>query len=136
MELRNVLVVEDEYLVAMDIERVLIADGSTGVHLVTSLADAANFIANNPAPDCVLLDVSLPGGTSFDFAASLLAQGIPFGFVSGYSDTAGFPEAFRHAPFLGKPFDDRELSEFVDALVSSVIMPAENDSVKAGNPLL
>ncbi len=43
--------------------------------------------------------------------------GIPFGFVSGYSDTQDFPPDLQHVPLLVKPFDERAMREFLEKLL-------------------
>jgi DNA-binding response OmpR family regulator len=67
-----ILVVEDEPLIALDIEDSLVALGMP-VHVARSLADARGFVARLPLPRLVLLDVVLPDGRSFDFAHELIA---------------------------------------------------------------
>jgi CheY-like chemotaxis protein len=113
---QHVLVVEDEYLVALDVETALLAKGTETVVIATSLAQATASL-NEKRPDCVLLDVSLPGGNSFDMARHLIAQDIPFGFISGYSDTSDFPQDVTHVPLLGKPFGEDDLQAFVSGLL-------------------
>jgi CheY-like chemotaxis protein len=113
-----VLVVEDEYLVALDIEMELTGAGVETVMIVTTLQQAAAALEEN-TPDCVLLDVSLSDGSSYDLARRLKASGIPFGFVSGYSDSSAFPADLVESPLLGKPFDQQALQDFVFGLVSA-----------------
>ncbi|CUX09483.1 response regulator [Agrobacterium genomosp. 13] len=121
---QRVIIVEDEYLVALDVEAVLQSMGVEIIVIATTLAQARDAIEQDGA-DCVLLDVSLSDGKSYDFARQLRQAGIPFGFVSGYGDTTGFPEDLAKAPLLGKPFGENEIMDFVLGLVSVV-----NDAVK------
>ncbi|KAA3504540.1 MULTISPECIES: response regulator [Rhizobium/Agrobacterium group] len=113
---QRVIIVEDEYLVALDVEAVLQSMGVETIIIATTLAQAGEAFEQNGA-DCVLLDVSLSDGKSYDFARLLREAGIPFGFVSGYGDTAGFPDDLSQAPLLGKPFGENEISDFVLNLV-------------------
>lgn len=112
------LIVEDEYLVALDVEAVLQSIGVETITIATTLAQAQETIRQNGA-DCVLLDVSLSDGKSYDLARQLRDQGIPFGFVSGYGDTSGFPDDLADAPLLGKPFGENEITDFVLRLVGA-----------------
>ncbi|NTE53527.1 response regulator [Agrobacterium tumefaciens] len=121
---QRVIIVEDEYLVALDVEAVLQSMGVETITIATTLAQAREAAGQDVA-DCVLLDVSLSDGKSYDFARELRAAGIPFGFVSGYGDTTGFPEDLMHAPLLGKPFGETEIVGFVLGLVST-----DGDAVK------
>ncbi|WCK02901.1 response regulator [Agrobacterium tumefaciens] len=118
---QRVIIVEDEYLVALDVEAVLQSMGVETVVIATTLGQARQTLEQDGA-DCVLLDVSLTDGKSFDFARGLREVGIPFGFVSGYGDTTGFPADLSHSPLLGKPFGENEIMDFVLKLVG---MPSE-----------
>ncbi|MGG2476128.1 response regulator, partial [Rhizobium sp. BR5] len=109
---QRVIIVEDEYLVALDVEAVLQSMGVETVVIATTLGQARQAVEQDGA-DCVLLDVSLTDGTSYEFARLLREVGIPFGFVSGYGDTTGFPDDLSHAPLLGKPFGENEIMDFV-----------------------
>ncbi|MCZ4430865.1 response regulator [Agrobacterium sp. SOY23] len=113
---QRVIIVEDEYLVALDVEAVLQSMGVEIVVIATTLAQARQAVEEDSA-DCVLLDVSLTDGKSFDFARGLREAGIAFGFVSGYGDTTGFPEDLLHTPLLSKPFGENEVIGFVLSLV-------------------
>ncbi|MFK0383407.1 MULTISPECIES: response regulator [Rhizobium/Agrobacterium group] len=114
---QRVVIVEDEYLVALDIEAVLQSLGIETIVIATTLAQAQNAVQTE-RPDCVLLDVSLSDGKSYDFARSLRSDGVPFGFVSGYSDTSGFPEDLTHAPLLGKPFGENDIAIFIEKITA------------------
>lgn len=96
-----ILVVEDEPLIALDIEDSLVALGMP-VHVARSLADARGFVARLPLPRLVLLDVVLPDGRSFDFAHELIALGVPLVFLTGYDH--GIPDSLRHVTVMEKPF--------------------------------
>lgn len=113
---KRVIIVEDEYLVALDVETVLAAAGAESVVIATTLAQATAAIIDG-RPDCILLDVSLSDGTSYDLARYLKENSIPFGFVSGYSNTRDFPEDVMDVPLLGKPFGEKELLDFVSDLL-------------------
>ncbi len=115
---QRVIIVEDEYLVALDVEAVLQSMGVETIVIATTLAQAKQAVEDNGA-DCVLLDVSLSDGKSYDFARRLGSEGIPFGFVSGYGDTTGFPDDLVEAPLLGKPFGENDVIDFVLDLVGA-----------------
>jgi DNA-binding response OmpR family regulator len=100
-QLAPILVVEDEPLIALDIEDSL---GSLGapVRVARSLAEARMVIADGPQPRLVLLDVVLPDGRSFDLARELDSLGIPVLFLTGYDH--GIPDTLRHIAVIEKPF--------------------------------
>ena len=96
-----ILVVEDEPLIALDIEDSLGVLGAP-IRLARSLAEARAIIAEGPAPRLVLLDVVLPDGRSFDLAHEVAASGIPLLFLTGYDH--GIPDTLRHIAVIEKPF--------------------------------
>ena len=101
----TILVVEDEPLIALDIEDALSASGAS-VTVARNLAEARSRLAAGP-PDLVLLDVVLPDGRSFDLALELLALGLPFAFLTGYDH--GIPDSLRAVRVVEKPFSTAAL---------------------------
>ena len=107
---RDVLLVEDDPLIAMDSAETITGFGVTSVRTARNVAGALKLIAER-APDFVLLDVGLIREKSFAVAEQLKAQKIPFAFVTGYSGPARVPPAFKHYPVLSKPYLRDELLE-------------------------
>ncbi|MCK1719763.1 response regulator [Bradyrhizobium sp. 141] len=98
----DVLVVEDDPIIAIDFEDRLFGFGVTSVRTVGSVRQALGAIANRP-PDFALLDVELTRETSFAVAERLVALKIPFVFVTGYGAEARIPPEFAGRPRLQKP---------------------------------
>ncbi|MBR0811972.1 response regulator [Bradyrhizobium diazoefficiens] len=98
----DVLVVEDDPIIAIDFEDRLLGFGVTSVRTVGSVTQALGAIANRP-PDFALLDVELIRETSFAVAERLVALNIPFVFVTGYGAEARIPPEFSGQPRLQKP---------------------------------
>lgn len=97
-----VLVVEDEYLLALDLKIEIERAGAVVVGPVGRLADALD-LANRATPlDAAVLDVDLRGDTVFPVADVLAERGIPFVFASG-RDHSEMPERHRVATRLAKP---------------------------------
>ena len=119
---RRVLVVEDEPLVALEIEAELTDAGAVVVGPVGSLEAAARLIAAEPL-DAALLDANLAGKPVDALAAELAARGVPFAFASGYGPS-GLPEGFRDRPLIGKPFG----AEALVALVRGLVERADPDT--------
>jgi len=107
VELRSVLVLEDEALVSLMMEDIV---RDLGVETVHVLADAApaKELATTADLDCAVLDVLLRDGDSAEVADILLLRDIPFVFSSG-SGRDSLPERHRHLPILSKPFADDDL---------------------------
>jgi CheY-like chemotaxis protein len=98
----DVLVVEDDPIIALDFEDTILGFGVKTVRAAASVTRALKMIEER-APDFVLLDVGLVREKSFAVAERLDALGIPFAFVTGYSTEVKLPAAFMHKPRLPKP---------------------------------
>lgn len=108
----DVLIVEDDALIALDTSETILGFGVPSVRTARGVADALSMIAER-APDFVLLDVGLVGEKSFAVAETLAAHKIPFVFVTGYPGPAAVPAAYAHYPVLRKPYLRSELLDVV-----------------------
>ncbi|WEA26318.1 response regulator [Rhizobium binxianense] len=115
----RLLVVEDELLIAIELEDVLRALGCTVIGPVAKLVDAIE-LASTESLDAAILDVTIRGGQVFPVAEILLERDIPFVFASGYGDWA-LPENMRDRPRLTKPFTTAELEEQVKLLCAQAM---------------
>lgn len=114
-DVRDVLHVEDEILIALDVEATLLDAGVQTVVNVGSCSEAMDRIRKSP-PAAVILDVEVRDGSTAGLAALLKSSGIPFIVYSG-SDTAEAFRSFEGITFLEKPATSVEL---VAALQGSV----------------
>lgn len=107
-----ILVLEDEMLIALDIQDALSRAGHCDV-VICSEPQAALDLLERTTPRFALLDVNLGRGeTSFGVARALAARGCPFAFLSGYADAGlNTPHDLSDVPQLSKPFDDTALLE-------------------------
>lgn len=116
-----VLVVEDEWIVARDLQQTLIGGGYDVPHLVTRV-EHAFVTAREIEPDLTLLDIALGRGKSgLELASELRDEGLPFMFVSAHADTAMLAQALRLGPsgFVVKPFSSTQLLAAVAIALSS-----------------
>jgi CheY-like chemotaxis protein len=113
---KRILLVEDEPLVAMDIEAQLMAAGIEVLGPVGTIEKALQLIAMT-SPDAALVDANLGGHQVDELAAALIRKGIPFAFATGYGEEA-LPQAFRGAPVLTKPFSPSDLLAVVQDLIN------------------
>jgi DNA-binding response OmpR family regulator len=113
---RLVLVLEDEWLIADEIDLALRAAGYDVLGPVGRICDAMELLAAQPAHVAVL-DINLHGEMSFDIAEYLARSATPFVFLSGYSGVE-LPETLRDRPIMQKPFDNGLLCECVNLLVA------------------
>ncbi len=102
----RILIVEDDPLVALDIEAIVTRAGASDVVIAATLESAA--MAARAPLDFALLDVDVLDGCTHAFATGLRDRAIPFAFVSA-SDPASLPPPLRDAPFVTKPFTARAI---------------------------
>jgi len=98
----DVLIVEDDPIIALDFEDTILGFGVKGVRTAGNVIRALDLIAEH-APDFALLDVGLVREKSFAIAERLDALKIPFVFVTGYGAEVRLPAAFADRPRLPKP---------------------------------
>jgi CheY-like chemotaxis protein len=120
----RILVVEDEMLVAMNIEDMLLDLGHEVAGLASRLGPAL-ALARESRFDAAMLDVNLAGEPSFPVADVLIERGLPFLFATGYG-RQGLDERYRDYPLLQKPFRSAELGEAL-ARLSSPPFPGGED---------
>jgi len=112
---KRILVIEDEPLVAMDVESTLATAGCEVVGPAATLERAKLLIEESDC-DAVLLDVNLAGQPVDELATLLTRKNRPFAFVTGYGREA-LPSGFRGAVVLGKPFGADQLLATVEVLL-------------------
>src|SRR3984893_8500108 len=104
----DVLIVEDDPIIALDFEDTILGFGVKTVRTAASVVKALEMIAAR-APDFALLDVGLVHEKSFAIAERLEALKIPFIFVTGYGADVRLPAAFRNTPRLAQPYSSNAL---------------------------
>ncbi len=113
----RILIVEDEFAVAMELEDHLGALGYTVVDHVMTGAEAVDRAADTE-PDLVLMDVHLDGPMDGVEAARTIraSQSAPIVFVTAYSDDETLQRAADTTPYgyIVKPFEERELYAAVE----------------------
>ncbi|TJW01350.1 MAG: response regulator [Mesorhizobium sp.] len=107
---RRVLVVEDEYLIAVELEEAIREAGGT--------EDASRKITSEDV-ECATVDIKLGAAATFAVAAELKAHGIPFIFVTGYDQTI-VPGEFSGVRRLVKPvMPDDLIRHLIELTLSS-----------------
>jgi len=104
---KRVLVVEDDYLVAMDLVRALERAGAQVIGPAPAVDAALNALAD-AAPDGAILDINLGGEMAFPVADALLERGVPFVFATGY-DAQVIPARFTHVKRCEKPMASEQI---------------------------
>ena len=107
---RRILVVEDEYLIAMNLQDALESVGSVVLGPVPSVDKAITTIDSESNIDAAVLDVNLGGALAFAVADKLIARKIPFVFTSGYEDNV-IRDRYAHVKTCPKPYLFRAIEE-------------------------
>lgn len=119
----SVLILEDEALIAWDIEEELQSRGWQVLATAASIA-AAREALQGRRPDVALLDVNLGSETSFDLARQCRAEGIAVVFLTGECGHAR-PQDLRDVPICAKPVAYDRLA----MTLSGVVRDKGRDSV-------
>jgi DNA-binding response OmpR family regulator len=109
MSTPRVLIVEDEPMIAMDLEWIVLAVMAAEVVVAASVSGARAAMAARL--DLALLDIEVTDGKTHEIARELQRREAPFVFVSGARPEA-LPPDLRGAPFISKPFDPRQIERF------------------------
>lgn len=104
---KRLLIVEDEFVIALDLQHLLEAAGHQVVGLAANVEDALALIEASPI-DGAVLDINLRGDRVTAVADMLARRGVPFVFVSGYGQS-GRPAGHERVPVLAKPYNEHEL---------------------------
>ena len=99
----DVLLVEDNIIIAMDAEELVLGLGAPRVHVASSV-DQARRILDAESVVAAILDYNLEGETSESVADTLVERGTPFVFATGYSGLEELPARFQGRTLLQKPY--------------------------------
>ncbi len=120
---KKILLVEDEVITAMLMQKELKDIGYPTVHHVTT-GEKAIFFANKNPPDIILMDIRLAGEIDgIDAAEDIKAESdIPIIFITGYDDKEIRERSEKTKPidFLIKPIDIIVLKTILDAYFDRV----------------
>ncbi|MFO1056721.1 MAG: response regulator [Dongiaceae bacterium] len=104
----RVLVVEDEALVAFELEDI-ISEGGFAVVGPANALDSALVAAEREPIDAAVLDINLRGELSFPVAYALRSRQIPFFFLTGYVGEIMVPDDLQGVKVLSKPYQAQRL---------------------------
>lgn len=119
----QVLIVEDEAVVALDLALLLEDQGYICIGPAPSIESALSLLSQD-SPDFCVLDANLRGKRPVEVARALAERGIPFVYLTGYS-----PDSLRDglppAPVLEKPLIVQTLLDHIDRAVGRGCQLAE-----------
>jgi len=109
-----VLAVEDNVLIALDVEDVLIGLGAERVVVASNVTEALRLI-DLETPDFALLDINLGHETSWPIAARLRSLGVHHVFATGYGDGIKYPVEHRSTVVITKPYTSVSIAQAFSA---------------------
>lgn len=117
LEAVTILFVEDEALLALDLQATLEEAGATILGPIASLSKAITA-AREARYDAAILDIDLQGQSVLPAAAIIAGRGIPFLFHSAYGEDLAGAGEFADVPLCSKPTDPDELVRVLHGLLN------------------
>ena len=112
----RVLIVEDELLVAMDLESMLVDEGFDVVEIACTVAAALDAVETH-RPDAVMLDLNLDGEPTIAVAERLNSHDIPFVVATGFTGKRSLDPSLQRAPLVEKPWNQSDLLAKLSAVL-------------------
>jgi CheY-like chemotaxis protein len=112
---KRILIIEDEVLLAMDMQLILAKAGAAEVEYAATEKEALALL-DEGAWDAVVADANLHGRSIRTLAAALRERGVPFVIVTGYGRES-LPSELVSVPFLSKPIAPAQLVQTVSRLL-------------------
>ena len=113
----SILAVEDEALIAMELEDMLEALGHEVIGPAATAADALALLTRT-RPDAAIVDVNLAGETSAPVIGALRDKAIPFILATGY-EASELSWVTPCAPLLRKPYTARDMARILKTLAAA-----------------
>jgi len=110
----RILLLEDEYLIAMDVELLCRDNGAADVAIKRGI-DELDQLERLDGFDVAVIDLMLSGASTLPFAEKLREARLPFVFASGYTEEEGL-SAFPGVPIVSKPFAGNDLVQAIAAV--------------------
>lgn len=113
----KVFIVEDESLVAMQLEDMLMDLGCDVVGMAMRVKGAHEMIDAGLCADVAILDVNIGGDKVYPVAARLREAGVPIVFATGYG-RSGVEEEWQSCPILQKPYTSEQVENSIGELIA------------------
>ena len=126
----RILVVEDEFLLAMELEATLWKLGCEVVGPVRNLAEAVELAASEPDLDGAILDVNIGGEMVFPVADLLTTRSVPFLFATGYGSGESLQGRDALATtVLRKPYPQDALTQALAGMLGRAAKPGNGEKL-------
>ena len=112
----TVLIVEDQALIALDLQVILQNCGVTATVIAYSAKGALALLAGQGF-DVAFLDLQLEDGDSFPVALALAQINTPFAFSTGYQTLNMLPVELQDRPVIYKPYLERDVENVLKQML-------------------
>ncbi len=134
---KSILIIEDEFSIAMDMEMRLQKMGYNVAGIATNYKDALSVLLEESI-DIALLDINLNGDkTGIDIGKIIKEKfNIPIIFITAYTDEKTFNDALEANPmgYITKPFKDADLHNNIQLAFNKFVKTLdENPELKLDN---
>ena len=111
----RILIVEDEPLIALNLEELLV-DAGFNIAAIAGKLEKALALIESGACDAAIIDANLAGVSASPLASALTARGLPFIVLSGYSREQ-LDGSFPGALFIQKPCRPAQLIQALNTIL-------------------
>lgn len=112
-----ILVLEDSFLILMELESILLDAGAAAVWACRSVREALRALAEREVA-AAILDMQIDRETSLPVARALSERGVPFFFYTGQLDTGAVRAEWPECLVVAKPAAPRKIVETVASLMT------------------
>ncbi|MDH6267789.1 DNA-binding NtrC family response regulator [Rhizobium sp. SG_E_25_P2] len=123
----RVMVLEDDVLIAMDMEDFLLGQGCEVVGPLSNV-EAALEQVDTAQLDGAVVDLNLRGELSVPVIEALKSRGVPVVVCSGYAELTGVQEMLKDVPMVPKPCDFNALSRILAERFTTTSAPQSAES--------
>ena len=115
---KRVLVIEDEYIIALNLASELADRGAVVIGPVGNMESALDAIKNTDL-DGAILDINLMGRVAFPVADALADRRVPFVFATGCEISDGLPARHANVRRLEKPTPPDVVCDALEAAIAA-----------------
>lgn len=118
-EEKNILIVEDEEVIAMDLKKTISNFGYNVLSTVSSGEEALNFMADNK-PNLVIMDILLAGDLNGIETGVIMSERfeVPIIYITAYAKEILLRSKITESStFLVKPFNESELQKKIEGVL-------------------
>jgi DNA-binding NtrC family response regulator len=123
LEGKAALIIEDNALIAMNVESCLLDAGAAVVKIANSIASAKSALEEGIQFDVAIVDLILEDGNATPLFQILSERGIPVVITTGDQVDQGLPALSKAVTILQKPYLDRDLINALMKLVPPATPP-------------